>query len=63
MPTSNEEQKLIDEIKESGSIEAKKLNPRQQELASHLVSRGLLDSKEHDDNLSFILSNSGITRI
>jgi len=63
MPTSNEEQKLIDEIKESGSIDAKKLDSRQHELATQLVSRGLLDSKEQDANISFILSNSGITRI
>lgn len=53
IPVSSEENTLVEKIRKGGTMEKKKLDEREREVARKLVSRGVLNRKCADDGIKY----------
>jgi hypothetical protein len=53
IPVSNEEEELLEQIREKGSVPKKQLDDRQRELARQMVNKGNLIRTERDGEIAF----------
>jgi hypothetical protein len=55
---TNEEQEILEKIREQGDISKKKLSEREQVIANQLVNKNMIVRKKVNDNITYRKSSS-----